>query len=63
MDILQQLVQLLDDTPQHNHSAPPLTRKQLVAIVTEIRRLRTVEAELATAEADAQARTDNNPNL
>jgi hypothetical protein len=56
MDILATLEQMLAITPEVNHSAPPLTRKQLAAAVAEIRRLRTACAS-ATAAADAQART------
>jgi hypothetical protein len=63
MDILVTLERLLAATPEHNHSAPPLTRRQLAAAVAEISRLRTVIAELVTAEADAQARTGTNQTL
>ncbi len=63
MDILATLERLLAATPEHTHSAPPLTRKQLAAAVAEISRLRTVIAELVTAEADAQTRTGTNQTL
>ena len=60
MDILEQLERLLAATPEHQAIAPNLSRRQLVATITELRRLR---AAVAAVEADAQARTGNNPNI
>ena len=62
MDILVTLERVLAATPEHTHSAPPLTRKQLAAAVAEIQRLRTVSTDRLTAEADALTRTSQNPN-
>lgn len=62
MDILTKLERTLAETPEHQHLTAPLTRKQLVAVIAEIQRLRHVSADRLTAEADAMTRTSNNPN-
>ncbi len=62
MDILEQLQRVLDATPEHQYlAAQPLSRKQLVSVIAEIRRLRSVSDE--QRNADAQARTGINPNI
>lgn len=58
MDILEQLQRVLDATPEHQYlAAQPISRRQLVAIVTELRRLRA-----AVAAAEAQTPTSHQPN-
>ena len=61
MDILKQLEKALAATPEHQHLAQPISRKQLAATVTELRRLRAAVAEYE--RTDAQARTGINPNI
>lgn len=63
MDILTKLERTLEQTPAHQHLAAPLTRKQLVAVIAEIQRLRTVSADRLTAEADALTRTSTDQNI
>ena len=54
MDILANLDNVLDKTPEHAFACPPLPRRTIAAAAAEIRTLR---ARLATANGGGKTRT------
>lgn len=63
MDILQLLERMLAETPEYQYLAPVMSRKQLLATIAEIRRLRRVVAVLATEEKASAQPTEPCANL